>query len=86
MKVLTAKGDFDKVLEFLNTFQSSFGLIIDKKKLVFRTLLKMGDKLGAMNELLDMIRANYENVGGDFQSMYDHHEILVSLLVEEARA
>jgi phosphopantetheine adenylyltransferase len=38
-----------------------------------------------MRELVDMIRFNYENVGGDFQSMYDHHEILISMLVEEAR-
>jgi archaellum component FlaC len=84
--VLTAKGDFVKVLEFLHQFESSFGLVIDNKKLVIRTLLKKGDKLAAMNELVEMIRVNYENVGGDFQSIYDHHEILISMLVEEARA
>jgi hypothetical protein len=40
---MVAKGEFDKVPEFLNKFESSFGLIIDKKKLVFKTLLKKND-------------------------------------------
>lgn len=65
-KVLLAKGEYDKVLEFLNKHEASFGIILDKKKLVFKVLLRRGDRLGAMNELLSIIRHNYLNVKGDF--------------------
>jgi hypothetical protein len=63
---MLAKGDFDKVIEFLNKNEAAFGIIVEKKKLVFKTLLKKGDKLGAMNELIDIIKINYESVKGDF--------------------
>jgi len=52
---------------------------------MFQTLMKKGDKLGAVNELIAIIKTNFENVNGDFQSIYDHHEILVSLVVDLAQ-
>lgn len=85
-KILLSKGDYDKVIEFLHKNESSFGIVLDKKKLIFKTLLKKGDNQGAINELISMIKINFENVNGDFQSMYDHHEILISLLADAAKA
>ena len=60
-------------------------MILEKRKLVFRALVKKGDKVGAINELISIIKANYENVKGEFQSMYDHHEILISMLIGLAK-
>ena len=65
-KVLLAKGEYDKVLAFLTQHEVSFGIILDKKKLVFKVLVRRGDRLGAMNELLSIIKHNYLNVKGDF--------------------
>lgn len=70
------------MIAFLNQHEASFGMIIDKKKLVFKTLLKKEDTLGAINELLSILKFNFENVAGEFQSIYDHHEILISLMVD----
>jgi hypothetical protein len=64
--VLLAKGEYDKVLAFLSQHEASFGLIIEKNKLVFRILLKRGDILGAINELLSIIKANFLSVKGEF--------------------
>lgn len=69
----------------MNANEASFGIILDKRKLVFKVLLKKGDKIGAINELIAIIKYNYENVKGDFQSIYDHHEILISLLITLAK-
>ena len=60
-------------------------MILDKKKLVFKALLKKGDILGAINEILAIIKFNYESVKGEFQSIYDHHEILISLLIDQCK-
>jgi hypothetical protein len=84
-KILLSKGDFDKVIDFLNKNEASFGMILEKRKLVFRALVKKGDKVGAINELISIIKANYENVKGEFQSIYDHHEILISMLISLAK-
>jgi len=83
--VYLAKGEYDKVIEFLAAHEASFGIILDKRKLVFKALMKKGDKIAAINELIAIIKNNYENVKGDFQSIYDHHEILISLLVNFAK-
>ena len=84
-KVLLAKGDYDKVLDFLNKNEASFGMILDKRKLVFKVLVKKGDTLSAINELISIVKSNYENVKGEFQSIYDHHEILISMLISLAK-
>lgn len=81
-----AKGEYDRVIEFLDKNEASFGMLIEKRKLKFKTLMRKGDKLGAVNELLTIIKSNYENVNGDFQSIYDHHEILISLIVDLAKS
>jgi hypothetical protein len=31
------------------------------------------------------VKSNYENVKGEFQSIYDHHEILISMLINLAK-
>jgi hypothetical protein len=82
---LLAKGDYDKVLDFLNKNEASFGMILDKRKLVFKVLVKKGDNLSAINELVSIVKSNYENVKGEFQSIYDHHEILISMLINLAK-
>ena len=50
------KGEYDKVLGFLNLHEASFGMIIEKNKLVFKTHLLKGDRLSAINELLSIVR------------------------------
>ncbi len=65
-KIMLSKGEYDKVIDFLNKHEASFGMILDKRRLIFKTLLKKGDKLGAINELVSIIKTNYEKVQGDF--------------------
>ena len=61
-KVLLFKGEYDKVLDFLAKHEASFGMIVDKKKLVFQTIYKKGDKVGAINALIDIVKSNYEQL------------------------
>lgn len=61
-----AKGEYDRVIEFLNKHEASFGLLIEKRKLMFKTYLKKGDKIAAVNELIGIIKTNFENVNGEF--------------------
>lgn len=58
-KIMTRKGDYDKVLAFLSQHEASFGMIIEKKKLAFKVHLKKGDTLSAINELLGIVGTNY---------------------------
>ena len=41
-------------------------MLIEKRKLMVKTLMKKPDKLGAANELIGIIKTNYENVKGEF--------------------
>ena len=66
MKVYLAKGEYERVIEFLDKNEASFGMLIEKRKLMVKTLMKKGDKLGAVNELIGIIKTNYENVKGEF--------------------
>ena len=61
-----AKGEYERVIEFLNKNEASFGLLIEKRKLLLKTFMKKGDKVAAVNELIGIIKTNYENVNGDF--------------------
>jgi hypothetical protein len=63
---MLSKGEYDKVLDFLSQNEASFAMTLDKQKLIFKTLIRKGDKLGALNELLSIVRHNFENVNGDF--------------------
>lgn len=58
-----AKGKYQRVLEYLEANEKSFGMILDKRRLVAKALYKSGDILGCINELLAIIRDNYRNVG-----------------------
>ena len=42
-KIMLKKGEYDKVLDFLNIHEASFGMKIEKNKLVFKTHLLKGD-------------------------------------------
>lgn len=86
VKVYLAKGEYERVIEFLDKNEASFGMLIEKRKLMVKTLIKKGDNLGAVNELIGIIKTNYENVKGEFQSIYDHHELLISLLIDLSSA
>lgn len=56
------KGEYDKVLEFLDKHEASFGIVLEKRKMVVKVLYRRGDKLGAINELLSIIKHNYLQV------------------------
>lgn len=56
------KGEYDKVLEFLNKHEKSFGMLLDKRKLIYKSLYNKGDKLGAINELISILKDNYNNI------------------------
>lgn len=49
VKVYLAKGEYERVIEFLDKNEASFGMLIEKRKLMVKTLMKKGDKLGAAN-------------------------------------
>jgi hypothetical protein len=37
-------------------------MILDKRNLVYKALYLKGDKIGAINELISIIKHNYENI------------------------
>jgi hypothetical protein len=37
---MIAKGDFQKAIDYLNLNEKSFGMILDKRKLVFKAFYK----------------------------------------------
>lgn len=56
-------------------------MILDKRRLVYALKRDSGDIRGCIAELTAIIRDNYLNMG-EFQSIYDHHEYLISLVVD----
>eukprot|EP00347_Sterkiella_histriomuscorum_P023059 403336110 len=83
-KILLAKKQFDKALEYLNQHEQSFGMILDKRRLVYQLKYKQGDIIGVIQELISIIKHNYQHVD-EFQSIYDHHELLISLVVDQLK-
>ncbi len=57
-----AKGNYDKAIDYLSKNEKSFGIILDKRRLVVKALYKKGDTKGCINEILGIIRDNYRNV------------------------
>ena len=76
-----AKGQYQKVIDYLNKNESAFGMILDKRKLVVKTHYQSGDIISCINELLAIIRDNNRNLE-NYQSIYDLHEILISLIID----
>lgn len=56
-------------------------MIVEKRKLVYKLKYRKGDLVGAINELIAIIKDNYKNIE-EFQSIYDHHELLISLVID----
>lgn len=66
VKVVSKKGDFAKAKEFLLANMGSFGMELEAKKLMMRITNMEGDKIGTINELINIIKHNYEQLDGDF--------------------
>jgi hypothetical protein len=58
-------------------------MVLDKRRLLVKAFYKMGNLVGCINEILGIIRDNFRNVEG-YQSIYDLHELLISLLMKLA--
>ncbi|CDW74130.1 UNKNOWN [Stylonychia lemnae] len=83
-KILVAKGKYEQALEYLKENEQSFGMILDQKRLIYSLKYKQGDIEGVIQELTQIIKSNYNNVN-EFQSIYDHHEFLISLIVNQLK-
>lgn len=57
-----AKGNYDKAIDYVNQHTKSFGLILDKRRLIVKALHKKQDYVGCINEILGIIRDNFNNV------------------------
>ena len=87
VKILSAKGLYDKSLEYLHQNEQQFGMILDKRRLVCKLLKKKGDTNGLITELLGIVKDNQKLIqqsqnGDGYQSIYDIHEYIISLLVQ----
>lgn len=89
-KLLVAKGQYDKALAYLEEHKGSFGMILDKHRMVTRILIKSGDVKGCIDHLIDVIKTNYQRLvepkegeQSEYQSIYDHHELLISLVIDQ---
>ena len=83
LKLLIAKKDFDKAMTFLTTeAKPSFELWVEEKQWLLRIFLESDQTGKAIQTLVEMLRVNYSNVA-EFQSIYNLHELLISLAVPE---
>ena len=65
LKLLHAKKDFKKALEYLAP-EDRFSLWIERSIWLVRTYHAMGDKTATLAELEKIIRRNYSMEGGEF--------------------
>lgn len=82
LKMLVAKKDFDKAMEFLQgEGKRSFDLWVEQRMWALRIYIESDQTEKAIQELVEMIRYNYTQVEEDFQSIYNLHELLLSLAI-----
>ena len=80
LKLLLAQKAFDKAQAFLEGEGGrSFELWVEKRTWQLRIFLENGQTEQAIQELVEMIKFNYTQVEQDFQSIYNLHEVLLSL-------
>lgn len=80
MKLLLAQKNYEKAQGFLTgPAKRSFELWVEQRSWQFRIYLESGETEKAIQELVEMIRFNYTQVEQDFQSIYNLHEVLLSL-------
>lgn len=58
-KLLLAKGQYDKALEYITLHEKSFGMIMDQRKLVYLLKYQKQDKIATIQELIHIIKNNY---------------------------
>ena len=77
-----AKKQYDKSSEFLQgEGKKSFDLWVEHRTWQLKIFLESEQTEEAMQELVEMIRFNYTQVEQDFQSIYNLHELLLSMAV-----
>lgn len=79
-----AKGNHQKAIDYVIQNEKSFSMKLDKHRLIIKALYKKGDLVACLNELLLTINNNFNNIT-EYQSIYDLHELAVSLLVRLAK-
>lgn len=83
LKLLLAKKDFAKAQTFLETEgKRSFELWLDQRAWQVQILFQSGQLEKTCQELTEIIRFNYTQVKQDFQSIYNLHELLITLAVK----
>ena len=59
---------------------------MDMQKLKVQVLFNKGDRMACINMLLSIIRENYSDPESQFISIFDMHELLISLLTLESQS
>jgi len=80
----------NQALEFLEKNNASFGIALDKQKMEVYALLSQSEKddsvrISLINKLLFILKEVYNNVE-EFQSIYNFHELLVSLIIRYCKS
>lgn len=87
LKLLVAQKQFEKAQTFLEGQASrSFEMWVEKRTWQLRIYLESGQEDQAINEIIQMIKYNYTIVEEDFQSIYNLHEVLLSLVLPRLTA
>lgn len=87
LKLLLAKKDFAKAQSFLESEgKRSFELWLDQRAWQVQIFFQSEQIDKACQELTEMIRFNYTQVKEDFQSIYNLHELLITLAVRACPA
>ena len=80
LKLLVAQKAFAKAQAFLvGEGAPSFELWVERRSWQLRIHLESGQNELAIQEMLQMIRFNYTQVEEDFQSIYNIHEVVLSM-------
>lgn len=61
-KIQLSKGNYQLAIDYVNQNDKSFPIILDKHRLIIKALYKKGDTVGCINELLTVIKNNFNNV------------------------
>ena len=80
LKLLLAQKAYEKAQTFLNgEGNRSFELWVERRTWQLRLYLESGQTEQALQEIVEMIKYNYTQVEEGFQSIYNLHEVLISL-------
>ena len=81
LKCLLKKGELDKAEAYIEKYQDTFTNWTEKGTWLIRIQHARKDQVALMAQLESMIVFNYEMKNDEFQSIYNLHEYLITLAV-----